>query len=80
MEGPTGGSFWGAFTGGPLFEGRFWKGFYLLILLQIRGPLCGGPFMGSTNRRPICGGRMKRAPLWKPYEEDPFEIIRGLFG
>ena len=36
--------------------------------------------MGSTYRRPICGGRMKRAPLPKPNEEDPFEIMRGLFG
>ena len=36
--------------------------------------------MGSTYRGPICGGRMKRRPLRKPYEEDRFEIMRGLFG
>ena len=35
--------------------------------------------MGSTYRRPICGGRMKRAPLPKPYEEDPFEIMRAFW-
>ena len=45
-----------------------------------KGPLCGGPFMGSTCRGPISGGRMKRASLRKRYEEDPFEIMRGLFG
>ena len=44
-----------------------------------KGPLCGGPFMGSTYRRPICGCRMKRASLQQPYEENPFEIMIGLF-
>ena len=35
--------------------------------------------MGSTYRGPICGCRMKRAPLREPYKEYPFEIMRGLF-
>ena len=76
MEGPTGGSFWGAFYRRPFLEGHFWKGSYLYIPVQIRAPLCGGLFMGSTYRRLICGGPMKRAPLWEHYEEGPFEIKR----
>ena len=45
-----------------------------------KGPLRGGPFMESTYIESILEGPMKRAPLRKPYEEDPFEIMRGLFG
>ena len=76
MEGPTGGSFWEAFYRRPFLEGHFWKGSYLYIPVQIRAPLCGGLFMGSTYRRLICGGSVKRAPLWEHYEEGPFEIKR----
>ena len=75
METPFGGPLQRALIGrtfleGPLFVHSFAN----------KGPLCGEPYMGSTYRGPICGGHMKRAPLQKPYEEDPFEIMRGLFG
>ena len=69
--------------GGPLQRaliGRIFLERPLFVHSANKDPLCGGPFMGSTFRGPICGGRMKRAPLRKPYEEDPFEVMRGLFG
>ena len=74
MEAPFGGPLQRALIGRRFLEGPLFVHFS-----ANKGPLCGGPFMGSTYRGPNCGGRMKRAPLWEPYEEDPFDIIRGLF-
>ena len=79
MEGPIGG-FFGESLQRALIGRTFLEGPLFVHSSANKGPLCGGPFMGSTYRRPICGGRMKRAPLPKPYEEDPFEIMRGVFG
>ena len=70
MEGPIGGSFWGAFTEGP-----YWKdileGPLFVHSSANKSPLRIGFFMGTTYRGPICGGRIKRALLQKPYEEYP---------
>ena len=54
MEAPFGGPLQSALIGrtfleGPLFVHSFAN----------KGPLCGGPFMGSTYRGPICKGRMR---------------------
>ena len=76
MEAPFGGPLQRALIGRTFLERP------LFVHSSVnKGPICREPFMGSTYRGPICGGRMKRAPLRKPYEEDPsFEIMRGLFG
>ena len=73
MEAPFGGPLQTA-----LIERTFLEGPLFVHSSANKGPLCGGLFMGSTYRGPIFGGRMKRAPLRKPYEEDLFEIMRGL--
>ena len=78
MECPIGGSFWGALQRARI--GRtFLQGPLFVHSSANKGPLRGGPFMKSTHRGSICGGPMKRALLRKSYEEDPFEIMRGLF-
>ena len=75
MEAPFGGPLQRALIGRTFLEGPLF-----VHSSASKGPLCAGSFMGSTYREPICEGRIKRAPLRKPYEEDPFEIMRGLFG
>ena len=51
--------------GGPLLEGPLF-----VHSSANKGPLCGGPFMGSTYRGPICGG-WKRLNAGRFFEEGP---------
>ena len=80
VEGPIGGSFWGAFTEDPYWKDIFGNALILYIPVQIRALFVEGFLLEAHSE-----GHMKKASLQVPYEEAPWAFTedpywKNIFG